>query len=228
LTKVLVIAHRGASGYEPENTLRSVERALELGADMVEVDVHASRDEYMVVIHDARLERTTDGKGYVKDMTLKELKKLDAGLGEQIPTLEEVIQVVKGKAQLVVELKVPGTEERVLQEIKENRLEDEAVITSFYHPVIRRVKELNPNAQAGVIIASRPIKPAQLALDAKANALFPKYTFVDQQMVLVAHKNNLVVYPWTVDTLSEINPLIKMGVDGIVTNKPDILKRPRP
>jgi len=195
---------------------------------MVEVDVHASRDEYMVVIHDARLERTTDGKGYVKDTTLKELKKLDAGLGEQIPTLEEVIQLAKGKTRLVVELKVPGTEERVLQEIKENRLEDEAVITSFYHPVIRRVKELNPNAQAGVIIASRPIKPAQLALDAKANALFPKYTFVDQQMVLVAHKNNLAVYPWTVDTLSEINPLIKMGVDGIVTNKPDILKRPRP
>ena len=228
MTKVLVIAHRGASGYEPENTLRSVEKALELGADMVEVDVHVSRDGYIVVIHDARLERTTNGKGYVKDLTLEELKKLDAGLGEQIPTLEEVIQLVKGKARLVVEIKVPGTEKRVLQEIKENRLEDEALITSFYHPVIRRVKELNPNVQAGVIIASRPVKPAQLAIDAKANALFPKYTFVDQQMVLVAHKNNLVVYPWTVDTLSEINPLIKMGVDGIVTNKPGILKSPRP
>jgi len=228
LTKVLVIAHRGASGYEPENTLRSVEKALELGADMVEVDVHVSRDGYIVVIHDARLERTTNGKGYVKDLTLEELKKLDAGLGEQIPTLEEVIQLVKGKARLVVEIKVPGTEKRVLQEIKENLLEDEALITSFYHPVIRWVKELNPNVQAGVIIASRPVKPAQLAIDAKANALFPKYTFVDQQMVLVAHKNNLVVYPWTVDTLSEINPLIKMGVDGIVTNKPGILKSPRP
>jgi len=228
LTKVLVIAHRGASGYEPENTLRSVEKALELGADMVEVDVHVSRDGYIVVIHDARLERTTNGKGYVKDLTLEELKKLDAGLGEQIPTLEEVIQLVKGKARLVVEIKVPGTEKRVLQEIKENRLEDEALITSFYHPVIRWVKELNPNVQAGVIIASRPVKPAQLAIDAKANALFPKYTFVDQEMVLVAHKNNLVVYPWTVDTLSEINPLIKMGVDGIVTNKPSILKSPRP
>ena len=227
MTKVLIIAHRGASGYEPENTLRSVKKALGLGADMVEVDVHVSRDGYMVGIHDARLERTTNGKGYVKDMTLKELKKLDAGLGEQIPTLEEVIQLVKGKAQLVVEMKVPRTEERVLQEIEENGLENEALITSFYHPVIRRVKELNPNVQAGVIIASRPVKPVQLAIDANANALFPKYTFVDQQMVLVAHKNNLAVYPWTMDTLSEINPLIEMGVDGIVTNKPDILKSPR-
>ena len=227
MTKVLIIAHRGASGYEPENTLRSVKKALELGADMVEVDVHVSRDEYVVVIHDARLERTTNGKGHVKDMTLKELKKLDAGLGEQIPALEEVIQLVREKAQLVVEIKVPGTEERVLQEIKANRLENEALITSFYHPVIRRVKELNPNVQAGVIIASRPVKPMQLAIDANANALFPKYTFVDQQMVLVAHKNNLAVYPWTMDTLSEINPLMEMGVDGIVTNKPDILKSPR-
>ena len=226
MTRVLIIAHRGASGYEPENTLRSVKKALELGADMVEVDVHVSRDGCMVVIHDARLERTTNGKGYVKDMTLKELKKLDAGLGERIPTLEEVIQLVRGKAQLVVEMKVPGTEERV-QEIEENGLENEALITSFYHPVIRRVKELNPNVQAGVIIASRPVKPVQPAIDANANALFPKYTFVDQQMVLVAHKNNLAVYPWTMDTLSEIKPLIEMGVDGIVTNKPDILKSPR-
>ena len=226
MTRVLIIAHRGASGYEPENTLRSVKKALELGADMVEVDVHVSRDGCMVVIHDARLERTTNGKGYVKDMTLKELKKLDAGLGERIPTLEEVIQLVRGKAQLVVEMKVPGTEERVLQEIEENGLENEALITSFYHPVIRRVKELNPNVQAGVIIASRPVKPVQPAIDANANALFPKYTFVDQQMVLVAHKNNLAVYPWTMDTLSEIKPLIEMGVDGIVTNKPDVLKSP--
>ena len=227
MVEVLIIAHRGASGYEPENTLRSVKKAIELGADMVEVDVRVSRDGHMVVIHDARLERTTNGKGYVRDMTLKELKKLDAGLGEQIPTLEEVIQLVRGKAQLVVEIKVPGTEKRVLQEIEKNGLENETLITSFYHPVIRRVKELNPNVQAGVIIASRPVKPAQLAIDANANALFPKYTFVDQEMVLVAHKNNLTVYPWTMDTLSEINPLIEMGVDGIVTNKPDILKCPR-
>lgn len=88
--KVLVIAHRGASAYEPENTLRSVEKALELGADMVEVDVRASRDRHIVVMHDPVVDRTTNGKGYVKDMTLKELKKLDAGLGEKIPTLHEV------------------------------------------------------------------------------------------------------------------------------------------
>jgi len=224
LGRVLIIAHRGASAYEPENTLRSVRRALELGADMVEVDVHVSRDGHIVVVHDATVDRTTDGKGCVKDMTLKELKRLDAGLGEQIPALEEVIELVRGRAQLVIEIKVPGIEERVLQTIEERALENEALITSFYHPVVKRVKELSPYVRTGVIVASRPLKPITLVLEANSDALFPKHIFVDLQMVEEIHKYNLAVYPWTVNTIDQTRPLIDMGVDGIVTNKPDILK----
>ncbi|MGQ9459729.1 MAG: glycerophosphodiester phosphodiesterase [Candidatus Bathyarchaeaceae archaeon] len=227
MDKVLIIAHRGASAYEPENTLRSVKKAQDLGADMIEVDVRTSKDDHIVVMHDETVDRTTNGKGYIKDMTLKELKKLDAGLGERIPTLQEVAQLIRGKAQLVVEIKVPGIEKKVLQILKENELERQTLITSFYHPVLRRVKELNPNMRAGVIIASRPMKPAQLALDANSNALFPRYVYVDSEMVEEAHKHDLAVYPWTIDILSEVEPLIKMGVDGIVTNKPDILYRSR-
>jgi len=223
LGKVLIIAHRGASAYEPENTLRSVKRALELGADMVEVDVRASRDGHIVVMHDAVVDRTTNGKGYVKDMTLKELKKLNAGLGERIPTLQEVAQLIRGKAQLVVEIKVPRIEKKVLQILKENELDRQTLITSFYHPILKQVKELEPNMRTGTIIASRPIKAAQLALDANSDALFPKHVYVDPEMVEEAHRHDLAVYPWTVDTLNEIEPLIKMSVDGIVTNKPDIL-----
>jgi glycerophosphoryl diester phosphodiesterase len=204
-----------------------VKKALELGADMVEVDVRASRDGYIVVMHDETVDRTTNGKGYVKDMTLKELKKLNAGLGEHIPTLQEIAQLTRGKAQLVVEIKVLGIEKKVLQTIKDNELERQSLITSFYHPVLKQVKELNSNIRTGVIIASRPMKPAQLALDANSNALFPKYVYVDPEMVEGAHKYDLAVYPWTIDILSEVEPLIKMGVDGVVTNKPDILYRIR-
>ena len=221
--KVLIIAHRGASAYEPENTLRSVKKALELGADMVEVDVRASRDGHVVVMHDAVVDRTTNGKGYVKDMPLEELKKLNAGLGESIPTLQEVVELIGRKAQLVVEIKVSEIEKRVLQIIKENELERQTLITSFYHPILKRVKELNPNIRTGAIIASRPIKAAQLAMDANSDALFPRHIYVDPQMVEEAHRQDLAVYPWTVDTLNEIDPLIKMGVNGIVTNKPDVL-----
>jgi glycerophosphoryl diester phosphodiesterase len=226
LGKVLIVAHRGASAYEPENTLRSVKRALELGADMVEVDVRASRDGHIVVMHDAMVDRTTNGKGYVKDMTLEELKKLKVGLGERVPTLQEVAELIRGKAQLVVEIKVPEIEEKVLQIIKENELERDVLITSFYHPILKHVKELNPNVRTGAIIASRPIKAARLAMDANSNALFPKYVYVDPRMVEEAHRHDLAVYPWTVDALNEIEPLIKMGVDRIVTNKPDVLSLP--
>jgi len=223
LDKILIIAHRGASAYEPENTLRSVEKALELGADMVEVDVRVSRDGHIVVMHDAVVDRTTNGKGYVKDMTLKELKRLNAGLGERVPTLQEVAELTRRKVQLVVEIKVPGIEKKILQILKENELEGQALITSFYHPILKRVKELEPNMGTGAIIASRPIKTAQLVLDANSNALFPKHVYVDPEMVEEAHRYDLAVYPWTVDTLNEIEPLIKMGVNGIVTNKPDVL-----
>lgn len=109
--KLFVIAHRGASAFEPENTLRAVRRALDLGAGMVEVDVRESRDGYIVVIHDGTVDRTTE-RGCVKDMNLRELRILDAGLGERIPTLEEVANTVKGKAKLVVEIKVQGIEGR--------------------------------------------------------------------------------------------------------------------
>lgn len=134
--------------------------------------------------------------------------------------------MIRGKAQLVVEIKVLGIEIKVLQVIKENELGVEVLITSFYHPILKRVKELDPNIRTGVIVASRPIKAAQLALDANSNALFPKHVYVDSQMVKEAHRHNLAVYPWTVDTLNEIESLIKMGVDGIVTNKPDVLGLP--
>ena len=107
-----VIAHRGASYFEPENTLRSFRRAVEMGADRVEVDVRLSKDNKLVVIHDPRVDRTTNGTGRVKDMTLQELKSLDAGKGEKIPTLQEVIDALKD-TKLVIEMKIPGIEEKL-------------------------------------------------------------------------------------------------------------------
>jgi len=224
LRKVSVVAHRGASAYEPENTLRSVKRALEMGADMVEVDVHTSRDGHIVVIHDAKVERTTNGKGYVKDLTLKELRNLDAGLGEKIPTLEEIVELMRGKAQLVIEIKVPRTEEKVLGIIKEGGLRNNVLIASFYHPTVKHVKELDSNIKTGIIISSRPVKPAQLVLNANSDVLFPRYVYVDKEMVREVHKNDLAVYPWTIDDPDEMRSLIEMDVDGIVTNRPDVLK----
>ncbi|MGQ9469479.1 MAG: glycerophosphodiester phosphodiesterase [Nitrososphaerales archaeon] len=220
----LIIAHRGASAYEPENTLRAIKRALELNADMTEVDVRLSKDNHVIVIHDESVDRTTNRKGYVKNFTLEELKKLDAGKGERIPTLQEVIDAVRKKAILVIEIKVLNIEDSVVKIIEKEGIEKEVVITSFYHPILRRIKELNSKINTGVIFKCHPVKSAELALNAHANSLFPEHKYISKEMVKEAHKYDLKIYPWTIDDLDRANRLIEMGIDGIVTNKPDILK----
>ncbi len=220
-----IIAHRGASAYEPENTLRAIKRALELNAKMIEVDVRLSKDGQIVVIHDDSVDRTTNGKGYVENLKLEELKKLDAGKGERIPTLQEVINAVRNKAILIIEIKVLKIEDSLVKIIEKEGIEKEVVITSFYHPILRKIKELNPTIKTGVIFKCHPVKPVDLALNANSDSLFPEHKYVSEEMVKEAHENDLKIYPWTIDDPNRANQLIEMGVDGIVTNKPDLLKR---
>ncbi|NWG09840.1 MAG: glycerophosphodiester phosphodiesterase [Nitrososphaerales archaeon] len=221
---MMIVAHRGASAYEPENTLRAIEKAIELGANMVEVDVRPSKDGHIVVIHDDSVDRTTNGEGYVKNMTLKELKKLDAGIGERVPTLQEVIGAVRRRVVLVIEIKVLNFEEAVVRTVEKEGMEKEVMITSFYHPVLERVKKIDSIIKTGVIFKCHPIRSAELALNARADVLFPEYKYTSKEMVEEARKSNLEIYPWTVDDQALADRFIKMGVNGIVTNKPDILK----
>ena len=223
MANVLKISHRGASAYEPENTLRAIKRALGYAVDMVEIDVRETKDGQIMVIHDETLERTTNGRGYVHQMTYSELRRLDAGKGERIPTLQEVIDLVKGRVGLVVELKDPGTTDKVARILTENNFADQTLVTSFIHSEVKRIKELNPQLETGVIFRSAPIKPSQLALDANANALFPYYKYVTTRMIEDAHSNQLTVNVWTLDTREEIEYYVRMGVDGAATNKPDLL-----
>lgn len=224
---VRIVAHRGASAYEPENTLRAVRRALEMGADAVEVDVRLTRDGHIVVIHDATVDRTTDGRGAVAEMALSRLRGLDAGKGEHIPTLREVINVVGGEADLFVEIKVPGSEGKVLDVIRESGAEGTVTLVSFHHPSVLRARELEPRVRTGVILVSRPVTPTSLALDAKADVLLPRYTHVDAEMVAEAHRCGLAVIPWTVDDPGQMRRLMALGVDGMATNRPDVLRRLR-
>jgi len=223
MANILKISHRGASAYEPENTLRAIKRALGYVVDMVEVDIRETRDGQIVVIHDETLERTTNGRGYVHEMSFSDLRKLDAGKGERIPTLQEVIDLVKGRVGLIVELKDLRTIEKVAEILGENNFVDQTMVTSFIHSAVKRIKELNPQLKTGVIFRSAPVKPSQLALDANANALFPYYKYVTTRMIDDAHSNRLAVHVWTVDTREEMEHYVRMGVDGVVTNKPDLL-----
>lgn len=222
MKKALIIAHRGASYYEPENTLRAIKSALDYGADGIEFDVRSSIDGNLVVIHDETVDRTTDGTGKVRDMSILELRSLDAGKGEKIPLLGEVLELVRDQALLAIELKIQGIEEQVLKIVEKHGELDNILINSFIHRSMKKVKELNPEIKTGVIFRSAPVDPSRLALDAKANNLFAYYEYVTWEMVENAHDNGLNIYAWCVDEPSIIENLIMLGVDGIVTNKPDI------
>lgn len=224
MNKVFIIAHRGALAYEPENTLRAIKRALDFGADFVEVDVRLSRDGHVVVIHDERVDRTTNGRGYVKDMTLDQLRRLDAGFGEKTPTLEEALDTVKERAILIIEIKVPEVVEKVVRTLEEKGMTGEVIVSSFYQGAVKRVKNLNPKIKTGIIYSFRPLKSDRLATEVGAEVLFPNYRYVDKTMVKEAHKQGLAIYPWTIDDPDEAKRLLKTGVDGVATNKPDLLE----
>src|SRR3972149_2860539 len=188
---IIVIAHRGASAYEPENTLRSFKRAFELGADMIEFDVRLSRDRHLVIMHDEKVDRTTNGEGLVKDKTVSELKE-------------------------------PGTEEGVISLIKENNLIKHVFIVSFNQNLLKRVKDLESKVKTGLILLSST-DPIRLAKECQADAVAPFHDFITVDLIEKAHQNNLKIITWTVDNRGEAESLREAGIDGIVTNKPDIL-----
>jgi glycerophosphoryl diester phosphodiesterase len=222
-----IIAHRGASSLLPENTLLSLEHVLDMGIDMVEVDVRQSRDGEIVVFHDYTLDRTTNGTGRVKDKTLSELKKLDAGQGERIPLLSEVLRLAKSKLDesnkvypiLIVEIKELGIERMVMDIIKQEKMVNNVIVASFYHHVSLNLKSMNEKLKTGIIFIGQPIYPEKMAIDARAEYMLPFHSYLSEKMVLNAHKHNIKVYTGVVDTGRDMESVSRMGVDGVVTNK---------
>ncbi|MEM1632469.1 MAG: glycerophosphodiester phosphodiesterase family protein [Thermofilum sp.] len=220
--RFFIVAHRGASGYEPENTLRAVRRAIEMRVDAVEVDVRVSRDGVPVVIHDESLERTTSGRGMVKDMTVVELKKLDAGKGERIPLLEEVLDEVKGKVVLFLELKELEAVVPSLRLVEERKMLDQVLFISFDKVALSTVKARVPEAHIGLIYA----RPEGGIVEAKrlgCEFVLPHYRLATEKAVAFAHRMKLMVVAWTVDDPALAAELKGRGVDGVASNYPDLI-----
>jgi len=219
---LLKIGHRGARAYEPENTLSSFRRAMELGVDAIELDVRKTKDNQIVVIHNSDLNKTTNGNGAVSDLTLEEIKKFVTDKDEHIPTLEEVLDAVGRRVKVLVELKETGTEESVLDLIKRKKLTEDVIVISFHEDVLRKVRELNSEVATGLIYV-RHKNPIQSALELKAEYLLPLYRFTHSSNVKKAHEKGLKVIVWTINTKEEAIEYKKKGVDGIATDRPDIL-----
>ena len=219
---MLRIGHRGARAYEPENTLRSFRKALEIGVDAIEFDVRKTRDNHIIVIHDADVKRTTNGKGLVADLTLKQIKELSTEKGEKIPTLEEALELLDNKVKILIELKEQGYEEKVLSTVHAKKVEKNVIVASFLEPALAKTRELDKQIETGLIYAKHP-NPVKAALELKANYLISLYRFTHTANVQKAHENGLKVLVWTINTTEEAAEYTKKGVDGIATDKPDIL-----
>lgn len=231
----LVIAHRGASSDAPENTIAAFELALEQGADGIELDVHLSKDDHPVVIHDFTLERTTDGIGPVRERTVRELKRLDGGgwhsrifRGQRIQTLQEVLERFRDRTRFWIELKggsglYPGIEERVVAMIEIYEVLDRSLVQSFDHAALGRTRALNREIKLGALVAQPPLPPAW-SIPAGADAVCPGVHLVTEDAVRALSGAGLDCYVWTVNEPAQMDRLVGWGVSGIITDRPGLLR----
>jgi len=219
-SKVLIFGHRGAAEYEDENTLASFEKAIELKADGVELDVRLTKDRKVAVIHDAKVNRTTDKKGYVEDYTLEELGRMG------VPSLQNVFDLMKGTGiTILIEIKDEGMENVLVKLIRENEMENQVVIISFIIESIIKIKKMI-NIRTGYSQAKPLSNLSKLldgAIEAKADFILPRYGLVTKSFVEHARINGLKIITWTVNYKLIAKSLISRGVYGIITNKPDLL-----
>lgn len=218
----IVIGHRGASNQAPENTLLAFQKAWKLGADMVELDVHATLDGELVCIHDYDVSRTTNGSGLVSDLLLKEIQDLDAGAGEKIPLLKDVLEFARGKLGVNIELKTIEIEEDVLRITKEAKMLDHVIYSSFLHEALCIISEIESRAVTAILLDSCPDEEIPYAIEIGAKAINPRFFNVDKDLVEYVHDSGLKVYPWTVNDEEFMLELLQMGVDGFITDLPDV------
>ncbi len=232
--KTLNLAHRGANTHAPENTLAAFRKAVEVGADGLEFDVQLSRDGHVVVIHDEKLERTTNGSGLVKDYTLKELQRLDAGkwfgeefAGEKIPTIEQVFDEFASTGLLYnIELKsgivlYPGLEEKVIEAVKRRNLTDRVVISSFNHYSLVACRELNKEIRTGMLYVSGLYEPWEYALKIGCYSVHPLFYHLQHpELVSGFRDHNLAIYAWTVNEPLYMELMVAGGIDAIITDHP--------
>ncbi|MEN3160200.1 glycerophosphodiester phosphodiesterase family protein [Alkalimonas sp. NCh-2] len=219
-----IIAHRGASGEFPENTLLAIAQAILQGADAIEVDVYAVEGE-LIVIHDPKLERTTNGNGTIYQHSLAYLRQLDAGEGEPIPTLWQVLELVQDRCWLNIELKGKDTAQPLLALLAKAEQElglslSDVLVSSFNHHLLLHLKQALPELRLGALTASLQLNYAQYVHDLGMYSVHCDLNFIDQQLVHDAHQLGLKVFVYTVDGLDDITEMQQLGVDGIFTNYP--------
>lgn len=223
---MIKIGHRGARGYEPENTLISFQKALDLGVDGIELDVHLSKDGVVVVIHDETVDRTTDGIGAIHDLAVAKIKKLRTDKNQQIPTLTEVLDLIDKRVFVNIELKGKGTSKPVVQLVEKYIAENDwsysdFIISSFDWDLLEEVVALNPKIPIAVLTETTVEEALAFAKKIKAMAINPDYTLLSPENSKQLKGEGFQIFPWTVNEFDAITKMKSYGVDGIISDYPD-------
>jgi len=228
-----IIAHRGFSGTAPENTLTAFRKAIESGADYFELDVHKTKDDSIVVIHDASVNRTSSNniKGRITKMEYSELASVKVGypgkfgdkyIDERIPTLSKALELAKGRIKVCIEIKVHDAEQEVIRIVNELAMNDQVIIFSFYSDVLVKIRELDPVIPTLFLIRDADGKTIDHVLEIGSNAIgVGPGTRLTGEYIRAAHDQGLEVWRWTVDDPKLMRELMELGLDGLITNFPD-------
>lgn len=226
MNKPLVIGHRGAMGHETENTLASIQKAMDLGVDMIEIDVFKIKSGETVVFHDEEVERLTDSVGKIEDYNFEDLQKLTLIGDHKIPTLQEVLNLIDKKVQLNIELKGANTADRVNfimnYYIKEKGWSmDKFIISSFRWDELKTMRTLNADVPIAILVYGDPLNALEIGDELHAVAINPYFEDLTLENVNEIKKAGFKIYPWTVNEPEEIEAVERLGVDGIITNYPE-------
>ena len=246
-SNITITGHRGAGNLAPENTIAAISQGLAYGVDRIEVDVRQSKDGVVYLMHDAMVDRTTDGSGKIADLTSAEINKLDAGAwfngkfqGEHVPTLEEALKAIDGKAKLVIEIKdgsevYPGIEKNVVDLVKKYNATDWVIIHSFRTDILEKIHQLEPKIELHKLFVFKTnILPVLYDLKLHISTVphlgyTPEvsvyYKFVNPWLIKRVHQLGMKINAWTVDDLETAQRLVSIGIDGIITNSPDIMQK---
>ena len=237
----LIIAHRGDSAHRPENTLASFKSALDLGADLLELDVQLTKDGQVVVIHDGSVDRTTDGTGRVAELSFAELRKLSAGYperfgdkyaSERVPTLVEVLTLARGRAKVMIEIKKEsvtdeeddGIEARTIAVVREARMDEEVLLISFERRALRRCQRFAPEMRRGHLFhRATPEEVVAGAREVDTDLVMPEKGMLSEELTLAARKAGIKVATWVVDDVEELKDLARFDLFGVGSNRPGAL-----
>lgn len=218
---MLRIGHRGAAGLAPENTLMAIEAGIAADADFVELDVQRTNDGQFVIMHDKRVDRTTNGSGRVTEMNVDQLRCLDAGRGQRIPLLEEVLSIANGRVGLLLEIITPGISSDLFRAVQLQEFQGSVIFASFHHRELLSI----PGGPRLALLEGIPVEPTMFALEARSSHVGLSVESITSDFISALHDANLQVFVYTVNDRRDVDWLSSLGVDGIISDHPEMLPK---